>query len=179
MRKRRNGSAEHQTGVVVVGGNLGCSGPVSARPSAEPGSCSGKFFSGVCRQHTPAFGRKVLSTRQEKGWSCLEDSTVQVREQPGAAACGHQAGGNLSKAAWSGLGRPARMIHRGLAAWLEKVVTKFILGPERCTSLQLCRDCTCELMKAASAARDSSLGVRLYMLREKCLASRDAIHKAH
>lgn len=166
-------------GVVVVRGNLGCSGPVNVRPSAEPSTCSGKFLYGVYRQHMPAFGRKVLSTHQERGRSCLEDSTIRGREQSWAAACGHRAGGNLSKAARSGLGRLVRMICRGLAAWLEKAVAKFVFDPERCTSFQLCRDCTCELMKATSMACDSSLSVLLYTLREKYLASRDAIRKAH
>lgn len=110
----------------------------------------------------PVFGRKVLSTHQERGQSCVEDSTIQGREQPGAAACGHQAGDDLLKAARL---RLARMVRRGLTAWLEKTVAKVILDPERCTSLQLHREYVHELKKATSVACDSSLSVLLYMLR--------------
>lgn len=114
MREQRNGSAQHQTGVgVVVSKSLGCLGP---DPVLNPAVAVENFllvYTGNTCQ--------LLSIGRE-GWSCLEDSTVQGRDKPGAAACGHQAGGNLLKTIMLGPGQQ------------EKAAAQVVFDAERCTS---------------------------------------------
>lgn len=88
---------------VVVSKSLGCLGP---DPVLNPAVAVENFllvYTGNTCQ--------LLSIGRE-GWSCLEDSTVRGRYKPGAAACGHQAGGNLLKTSCWGQDSRTRQQHR-------------------------------------------------------------------
>lgn len=62
-------------------------------------------------------------------------------------------------------------------SWLEEeAVAKFTFNPERCSPLQLCRACT---GKSSNCDMWGAAPVTLHRLREKCLASREAVHKTH
>lgn len=157
---------------VVVTGNLSCLGASKCQIQCWIWQLQQNLFL-WCLQatRTSLWQEGALSPSGEIGWFHLENSTVRGREQPGRL----RAPGRRKLICSC----QVRMICRVLAVWLEKVAAKFIFDPERCPFLQLCRDCTCELMKATSVVCDSSLSVLLCTLREKYWASRAAIHKAH